>query len=102
VLQKAPLFGKLGILYVWSMVEIFVAERTEDHCRIGYVTSAMHHGRGIWRAELAWKEGRLSLRVKSTASPQSWLFWLGLPVARYLQLRARRRAIEEFEKLAKP
>jgi hypothetical protein len=99
VLQKAPLFGRFGLLYAWSMVEIFVAERTEDRCKIGYVTTACHHGRGIWTAELTRQEGGLSLRVQSIASPQSWLFRLGLPVARYLQLRARKRAIEEFGKL---
>lgn len=96
ILQQAPLFG---FLYCWSMAELFVVERTADRCHIGYVTTAAHHGRGIWQADLRWSEGRLTLRVTSTASPHSWLFWLGLPVARYLQLRARRRAVEVFRSI---
>jgi hypothetical protein len=95
VLQQAFCRG----LSLWSMVEIFLAERTEDACRIGYVTTAKHHGRGIWQAHLSRGNGRLSLRVFSTAGPQSFWFWIGLPVARYLQLRARRKALERFRSL---
>ena len=96
VLQEAPV---LGVFRAWSAVELFVVERTNDRARVGYVTTEAHHGRGIWEAELSWANGRLALRVKSTASPRSFLFWVGLPVARYLQLRARRRAVEVFRSL---
>jgi len=100
VLQRAPLFPFLPTIGVWSMVEIFVAEQTEFSCHLGYVTTKRHHGRGIWQAILSRQEGRLSLKVTSTTSPQSWMYWIGLPLARFLQLRARRRAIEEFRKVA--
>lgn len=99
VLQQAPLLGKLGSPLLSSAVEIYAAERTDHCCRIGYVTTAFHFGRGIWSAELAGKDSRLSLTVRSIASPQSWLFWAALPIARYLQLRARRRAVETFREL---
>ncbi len=93
--QRAP-FGPLGF---WSMVEIFMAERTDDTCRIGYVTTEKHHGRGIWSATLMRAAGNLILKVESIANPHSFLFWAGLPFARLLQLRARLRAIQEFRKL---
>ncbi len=93
VLQRAPLF--LG-LNVWSMVEIYVAERTDERCQIGYVTTTKHHGRGIWTATLTREEDELELLVESIASPNSILFWLGLPYARLTQLRARRRGIEHL------
>lgn len=63
---------------------------------MGYVTTAHHHGRGIWQACLERKGGVLTIRVRGIACPQSLLFWLGLPVSRYLQKRAWRRAIETF------
>ena len=94
--QRAPIFAGL---YAWSMVEIYIADLREDYCQIGYVTTQKHHGRGIWTAILNRVDGKLELTVASTASPHSFLFWVGLPIARYLQLRARRRAIEEFKKL---
>ncbi len=94
VLQRAP----IGPVSVWSGVEIFFAERTATRCSIGYVTTARHHGRGTWRADLDRVGDRLQLTVKSTTSPNSALFWLGLPIARFFQLRARRRAIEEFRR----
>lgn len=99
ILQRAPLL--LG-LHVWSMVEIYVAERGDDYCRIGYVTTKNHHGKGIWTATLISEEGELRLRVESIASPRSFLFWIGLPFARYLQLRARMRAFQEFTTLLQP
>ncbi len=94
--QRAPIFAGL---YAWSMVEIYIADICKDHCKIGYVTTQKHHGRGIWTATLNRVDGKLKLTVASTANPHSFLFWVGLPIARYLQLRARRRAIEEFKKL---
>ena len=102
VLQKAPILPFLPSPGVWQMVEIYAAERTPERCKLGYVTTTHHHGRGIWQAELESLEGELSLTVTSTTSPNSWLFWLGLPLARFLQLRARRRAIEEFSALVQP
>jgi hypothetical protein len=100
VLQKAPVFCVPFGPTFKSAVEIVAADRSDDHCRVGYVTASFHHGRGMWNAELSRSHGRLMLRVWSTACPNSWLFWLGLPLARGMQLRARRRAIEEFQALA--
>ncbi len=100
VLQRARLLPLLAALGVWQMVEIYAAERTAERCTLGYVTTAHHHGRGIWQAKLETLEGELTLTVTSTTSPNSWLFWLGLPLARFLQLGARRRSIEEFARLA--
>lgn len=97
--QRAPLFPLRNGIHFWSMVEIFAAELCEDFCRIGYVTTEKHHGRGIWTATLTRTDGKLSLTVESTASPNSLLFWAGLPFARWMQLRARRRAIEVFKAL---
>lgn len=97
--QYAPLLGKWGGPVAWSSVEIFAACREAGECQLGYVTTKLHHGRGIWLAELSLQEQRLSLRVRSIACPHSWLFWLGLPVARYLQVRARRRAVEVFRSI---
>lgn len=99
ILQRAPLFCRLGGPLLNSAVEIYVAMRTSELCRIGYVTTDFHYGRGIWTAELIRSGDHLRIRVWSTASPHSILFWLGLPIARAIQLRARRRAIEEFRKL---
>jgi len=96
VLQRARLLPFLKKIFVWSMVEIYVAERREDFCQIGYVTTTQHHGRGIWTATLTKEDGELELTIESIASPNSWLFWIGLPFARFLQLRARRRGIEEM------
>lgn len=92
ILQQAFVLG----VSLWSMVEIFAAEQQEDFCRIGYVTTSRHHGRGVWEAVLTRTGARLSLRVKSTSGPQSAWFWLGLPIARSVQLRARKRGIENL------
>jgi hypothetical protein len=114
--QAAPLFGSLGGPRLRSLVEIFVAKQSqatqtyaeqlnsgrkqmERFCHFGYVTTNCHHGRGIWQARVEAKDGRLQLRVWSTSMPNSFWFWLGLPIARFLQLRAKRRAIEEFRKI---
>jgi hypothetical protein len=97
VLQRAPFFPFTTALSAWSMVEIWLAEQTENRCQVGYVTTAHHHGRGIWQACLERRDDKLTVTVKGIAAPQSLLFWLGLPVARYLQKRAWRRAIESFK-----
>lgn len=99
IVQTAPLLGKLGGPKVHASAEIYIAELEENRCKIGYVTTVLHPGRGIWTAELMRQSGRLTLRVSSIASPNTWMFWLGLPYARYLQLRARSRAVEEFMKV---
>lgn len=92
VLQR---FVFMGIV-LWSAVEIWLAEREAERCAIGYVTTSYHHGRGIWQAHLERVEGRLRLTVQSTSGPQSWLFWLALPIGRAQQLRAREEAIRRF------
>ncbi|MBS1715144.1 MAG: DUF1990 family protein [Armatimonadetes bacterium] len=99
LLQSAPLFGRWGGPLMTSAVEMAVVERGETRCRIGYVTTERHHARGGWSATLDSRDGRLSLRVVSTSNPKSWLFWLGLPIGRALQLRARRRSVEVFRSL---
>ncbi len=113
IFQSAPLFGRFGGPKLKSVVEVFLAERSKAttsfaeelnrgkkpvprYCHFGYVTTKKHHGRGIWQARLETTNSRLNLRVWSTSMPNSIWFWLGLPIARCLQLRARRRAIEEF------
>ncbi len=100
ILQRAPIIPGLKWPVATSIVEIFIAKLTQDSLHIGYVTTERHHGRGIWEAKVTLlPNNELQIRVWSTASPNSILFWLGLPYARFLQLRARRRAIEEFRKL---
>lgn len=96
VVQKAFLLPFVRWPWLWSAVEIFVAEASESECHIGYVTTARHFGRGIWQARLRREEGRLRLQVWSTAGPQHWLFWAFLPVARGIQKRAWRAAVEDL------
>ncbi len=90
---------QLGPLPLWSGVEIFLARCENDECEIGYVTTSAHHGRGIWQARIFCEDGKVMLNVKSKAGPQSWAFWLGLPLARFLQKRARRLAVERFQEM---
>ncbi|HWA83146.1 MAG TPA: DUF1990 family protein [Fimbriimonadaceae bacterium] len=99
ILQRARLLPFCPWPVLWAMTEVFVAERTVSACTLGYATTERHFGRGIWQARLTRLDGRLELIVTSTSGPYSWLFWLGLPIARYLQLRAWRRAFEEFKTL---
>jgi len=100
IFQRAPMIPGLPWPCATSITEIFIAEETPNSFHIGYVTTSRHHGRGIWQAKITHhKNCELEIRVWSTAMPNSFLFWLGLPWARYLQLRARRRAIEEFQKI---
>jgi hypothetical protein len=100
LVQRARLIPWLDWPVLWSVAEVFIAEKSSNECTIGYVTTNRHFGRGIWRAILTRRGDRLFLKIKSTAGPGSWQFWLGLPFARYLQLRARRRAIEDFRRAA--
>jgi hypothetical protein len=99
ILQLAPLFGRLGGPKLAASTEMFVAETEPGRTRIGYVTTRFHLARGIWSAELTRRGERLTLHVLGTAVPSSWLFWLGLPYARWLQKRAWRRAVEIFRAL---
>lgn len=89
-----------GPFRTWTMVEIWVAERSENECLIGYVTTACHHGRGMWEARLTREAGRLRLRLKATSGPQSILFWLGLPIARGIQMYTWKAAIERLRGMA--
>jgi len=101
VLQQAPLIPKVSWMSAWSTVEIFLAERGENVCRYGYVTTADHHGQGIWQSELIWEEGSVRLVVTGISSPRSLLFWCFLPVARHYQVRAWRQAEKHFHRLAR-
>lgn len=82
------------------MTEVFVAEQTRDTCTLGYVTTERHFGRGKWQATLTLSNGALTLHVRATAGPGSIWFWIGLPVARHLMVRARIRAVKEFRGVA--
>lgn len=99
LVQQAPLFCRLGGPLLASAVEIFIVHETSETFSFGYVTTRRHLARGMWRADFHLHQGRLSVKVRSTSMPGSFSFWLGLPVARFLQVRARRRAIEEFRRL---
>lgn len=100
ILQRAPIFPGFNRPTIDSVVEIFIAELSCTSLHIGYVTTSRHHARGIWQAKITLlPSSELQIRVWSTAIPHSILYWVGLPYARFLQLRARRRAIEEFKKL---
>lgn len=97
IIQRAQILPFFYWPGAWSVAEVCLIESEPDRFLFGYVTTTRHLGRGIWRVEAKWVEGRLSLRVWSTAGPGSPLFWLGLPVARWLQLRARRKGIEKCQ-----
>lgn len=88
-----------GPVRTWTMTEIWVAERSSDHCCLGYVTTACHHGRGIWAATLYKKGDRMWLKVEATSGPQSIWFWIGLPIARAIQMYTWKAAIERIRKL---
>jgi len=89
-----------GPIRTWTMTEIWVAERDKESCRLGYVTTKCHHGRGIWSATLYKKEGRLWLKVEATSGPQSFWFWIGLPIARAIQMYTWKAAIHRLKRLA--
>ncbi len=79
-----------------SVVEISVADRFEYECKIGYYTTKRHFAKGWWQATLILEADELRLVVESQARPQSLIYWLAIPVARYMQLRARKAAILRF------
>ena len=99
LLQQAPLLLGCGGPVLNAGVEVIEASMTKDECQLGYVTTEFHFGKGVWNARLYREKGRLLLRVWSTTLPGSWLFWVALPIARWYQLRARRRAVQEFRKV---
>jgi hypothetical protein len=99
ILQRARLFPFATRPALWAMTEVYVAEWTVESCTLGYVTTARHFGRGIWTARLTRSRKALVLTVEAVTAPQSWLFWIGIPIARLLQKRAWRRAVEEFRAL---
>jgi hypothetical protein len=101
IVQRARIIPFVKNWFIYSVAEIYVCERNDDSCKIGYVTTNRHFGRGIWDATLRREDGKLILTVKSIASPGSIAFWMGLPYARWLQLRARRRAVESFQAFAR-
>lgn len=101
ILQRARLIPWIPSLALWAMTEVFVAERSPTRCELGYVTTERHFARGIWQAVLEYGEDELQLTIQGTTAPASLWFWLGLPLARYLQRRAWRRAIDEFVRLAR-
>ena len=96
VLQKAVLPG----VRLWSMAEMFVVQRGPTETSIGYVTTQRHFGRGKWQATMTRSaKGALILHIRATAGPGSFWFWIGLPVARFLMVRARLSAVKEFRNL---
>lgn len=100
ILQRARIFPALNWPVAYSIAEIYLARQTETTIEIGYVTTKRHHGRGIWSATITrHPDHELTIRVVSTAFPNSFLFWIGLPWARHLQVRAKWRAIQEFRKI---
>jgi hypothetical protein len=100
ILQRARLLPFAPYPALWAMTEVYVAEWTPLSCTLGYVTTARHFGRGIWTAKLAHSpRSHLILTIEAQTAPQSWLFWVGMPVARWLQKRAWGRAVEVFRDL---
>lgn len=79
-----------------TVTEISVAEKTERYCTIGYYTTSRHFAKGWWQATVQWEEDEYTLRVESQARPQSLVYWLAIPVARYMQQRARKAAMLRF------
>jgi hypothetical protein len=98
VLQIAPL-TPWGFPKVYSMVEISHLEITDNSITVGYYTTENHMAKGWWKAEFSLQKGEIFLTVASLAMPGSIWYWLGLPIARSLQLRARQRAIERFQSI---
>jgi hypothetical protein len=96
ILQRARLLPFSSWPVLWAMTEVFTAERTATMTTLGYLTTKNHFGKGRWQATLERDGTRLRLTVDAISGPGSLLFWVGLPVARWLQMRAWRRAFETF------
>ena len=80
-----------------TVTEISVAERTDCRCVIGYYTTTQHFAKGWWQATLLFDPNQgLTLNVRCQARPQSLLYWLAIPIARFMQERARRAAMSRF------
>jgi hypothetical protein len=97
--QSAPIIPGLPWPVATGITEIFVAEETENSLHVGYVTTTRHHARGIWQAKINRDPTttELTIHVWDTVNPQSFLFWVGLPYARFLQQRALYSAIKRFQ-----
>lgn len=93
-----PVFPKLPPLFFPATTEVAFARRDADVAEFGYVATRAHYGRGLWRATLERSGGRIRLRIRSRISPRAFAAILGLPVYRFLQLRARRLGVENFKK----
>ncbi len=102
ILQRIRMFPILPWPILYAMTELFCAEYTDTTCSIGYTTTENHYGRGMWQATLTKDGDELELVVRSTAGPGSWQFWVGLPYARWLMVRARNKAIQDFTSLCEP
>jgi uncharacterized protein DUF1990 len=100
ILQTARVVPFLPWPTLHSVARIDICDRLADSCTIGYVTTDKHLGKGVWKATLRREDGRLTLTVESSSGPGSFWFWIGLPYARFLQLRARRRGIGQCAALA--
>ena len=80
-----------------SMVEVHTIEDNDEHAIFGYTTTAMHYGRGVWRAQLNRRDGHVWLRIESHIRPARWFGWVGLPLYRVFQQRAVRGAVETLK-----
>ena len=98
--QAAPIIPGIPWPVATGITEIFIADETPNSLHIGYVTTARHHARGIWQAKIERnpQSTELTIRVWDTVIPHSFLFWIGLPWARFLQQRALYSAINRFKK----
>jgi len=79
-----------------TITEISVAERTANHCQIGYYTTSRHFAQGWWQATLTRSGAEITLNVKCQARPQNLVYWIAIPVARFMQERARKAAFSRF------
>ena len=79
-----------------TVTEISVAERSENFCRIGYHTTSKHFAKGWWQATVQFREYEFTLTVECQARPQNLVYWLAIPVARFMQERARKAAMSRF------
>lgn len=78
------------------MTEIYIAVDKEDYCEIGYVTTKHHFGKGRWHLVAQRQDGRVTIDVDANSGPGSFWFWVGLPIARWFQMKAWRKAIESY------
>lgn len=99
ILQACPLFPRLGGPLVWSMVEVYIAQQTEESVTLGYLTTEAHFAKGSWTAKITRANRRLTLEVTSSAVPKSMWFSAGLAYAKRLQHKATMRAVESLTRI---